>query len=74
MYSREEILNLLAPKRRDYEIERLLTELENTSHLKKVNLTSTQRVEGALSITNGTIILQQWVSLLLAGRSLCFLE
>jgi hypothetical protein len=72
MYSREEILNLLAPKRRDYEIERLLTELENTSSFKegKSDIYSTCR--GALSITNGTI-LQQWVSLLLAGRSLCFL-
>jgi hypothetical protein len=28
MYSREEILNLLAPKKMDYEIERLLAELE----------------------------------------------
>jgi hypothetical protein len=35
MYSREEILNLLAPKRRDYEIERLLTELEITSSFKE---------------------------------------
>jgi hypothetical protein len=35
MYSREEILNLLAPKRRDYEIERLLTELENASSFKE---------------------------------------
>jgi hypothetical protein len=33
MYSREEILNLLAPKRQDYEIERLLAELEVTSSL-----------------------------------------
>jgi len=35
MYSREEILNLLAPKRRDYEIERLLTELEITNLFKE---------------------------------------
>jgi hypothetical protein len=35
MYSREEILNLLAPKKRDYEIERLLAELEVTSSLRK---------------------------------------
>jgi hypothetical protein len=28
MYSREEILNLLAPKNNEYEIERLLAELE----------------------------------------------
>jgi hypothetical protein len=33
MYSREEILNLLAPKKKDYEIERLLAELEVTSSL-----------------------------------------
>ena len=33
MYSREEILNLLAPKKNDYEIERLLAELEVTSSL-----------------------------------------
>ena len=31
MYSREEILNLLAPKKKEYEIERLLAELEVTS-------------------------------------------
>ena len=37
MYSREEILNLLAPKKRDYEIERLLAELEVTSSLKEGN-------------------------------------
>ena len=35
MYSREEILNLLAPKRQDYEIERLLMELEITSSFKE---------------------------------------
>ena len=35
MYSREEILNLLAPKRRDSEIERLLAELEITSSFKE---------------------------------------
>jgi DNA-binding transcriptional regulator GbsR (MarR family) len=35
MYSREEILNLLAPKRQNYEIERLLTELEITSSFKE---------------------------------------
>jgi hypothetical protein len=33
MYSREEILNLLAPKKRDHEIEQLLAELEVTSSL-----------------------------------------
>jgi hypothetical protein len=33
MYSREEILNLLAPIKKDYEIERLLAELEVTSSL-----------------------------------------
>jgi hypothetical protein len=46
MYSREEILNLLAPKRRDYEIERLLTDLENTSSFKegKSDIYSTCRV------------------------------
>jgi hypothetical protein len=33
MYSREEILNLLAPKNKDYEIERLLAELEVTGSL-----------------------------------------
>lgn len=33
MYSREEILNLLAPKKKDYEIEQLLAELEVTSSL-----------------------------------------
>ncbi len=36
MYSREEILNLLlAPKRRDYEIERVLAEIEISSSLKE---------------------------------------
>jgi hypothetical protein len=35
MYSREEILNLLAPKKQDYEIERLLAELEVTSSLRE---------------------------------------
>jgi hypothetical protein len=73
MYSREEILNLLAPKRQDYEIERLLMELEITSSFKegKSDIYSTCR--GAPTITNGTIP-QQVVSLLLVGRSLCFLE
>jgi len=33
MYSREEILNLLAPNKRDNEIERLLAELEVASSL-----------------------------------------
>ncbi len=32
-FSREEILNLLAPKNKDYEIARLLAELEVTSSL-----------------------------------------
>ncbi|HET6809161.1 MAG TPA: hypothetical protein VFH28_08885 [Nitrososphaera sp.] len=35
MYSREEILNLLAPKKRDNEIERLLAELEVSSSLRE---------------------------------------
>jgi hypothetical protein len=35
MYSREEILNLLAPKKKDYEIERLLAELEVTGSLRE---------------------------------------
>ncbi len=35
MYSREEILNLLAPKKRDYEIEQLLAELEVTGSLRE---------------------------------------
>ncbi len=35
MYSREEILNLLAPKKKDYEIERLLAELEVISSLRE---------------------------------------
>jgi hypothetical protein len=35
MYSREEILNLLAPKKKDYEVERLLAELEVTSSLRE---------------------------------------
>jgi hypothetical protein len=35
MYSREEILNLLAPKKKEYEIERLLAELEVTSSLRE---------------------------------------
>ncbi len=35
MYSREEILNLLAPKEMDHEIERLLAELEVTSSLSE---------------------------------------
>ena len=35
MYSKEEILNLLAPRKKDKEIERLLTELEVASSLKE---------------------------------------
>jgi len=35
MYSREEILNLLAPRKEEYEIERLLAELEVTSSLRE---------------------------------------
>ena len=35
MYSREEILNLLATRKRDYEIERLLAELEVISSLRE---------------------------------------
>jgi hypothetical protein len=35
MYSREEILNLLAPKKKDHEIEQLLAELEVTSSLRE---------------------------------------
>ena len=35
MYSREEILNLLAPKKRDHEIEQLLAELEVTGSLRE---------------------------------------
>jgi hypothetical protein len=35
MYSKEEIMNLLAPKRIDREIERLLTEIEVKSSLKE---------------------------------------
>lgn len=35
MYSREEILNLLAPKKKDQEIEQLLAELEVTSSLSE---------------------------------------
>ena len=35
MYSREEILNLLAPKKKEYEIERLLAVLEVTSSLRE---------------------------------------
>jgi hypothetical protein len=35
MYSREEILNLLASKKKDKEIERLLSELEVASSLKE---------------------------------------
>jgi len=35
MYSREEILNLLTPKEKDAEIERLLAELEVTSSLSE---------------------------------------
>ena len=35
MYSREEILNLLAPKKKEDEIERLLAELEVTSSLRE---------------------------------------
>jgi hypothetical protein len=35
MYSREEILNLLAPKKQDYEIEQLLAELEVASSLRE---------------------------------------
>jgi hypothetical protein len=35
MYSKEEILNLLAPKQKDKEMERLLAELEVKSSLKE---------------------------------------
>lgn len=35
MYSKEEILNLLAPKKKDTEIEQLLAELEVKSSLKE---------------------------------------
>ena len=35
MYSKEEILNLLAPKKKDREIEQLLAELEVKSSLKE---------------------------------------
>jgi hypothetical protein len=35
MYSREEILNLLAPKKRDQEIEHLLADLEVKSSLRE---------------------------------------
>ncbi len=35
MYSKEEILNLLAPRKKDKEIERLLAELEVSSSLKE---------------------------------------
>lgn len=35
MYSREEILNLLAPKKKDHEIERLLAELEVSTSLRE---------------------------------------
>jgi hypothetical protein len=35
MYSKEEILNLLAPTRKDREIEQLLAELEVKSSLKE---------------------------------------
>jgi hypothetical protein len=35
MYSKEEILNLLAPKKKDNEIERLLAELEVAGSLKE---------------------------------------
>jgi hypothetical protein len=35
MYSKEEILNLLAPIKKDKEIERLLAELEVSSSLKE---------------------------------------
>jgi len=35
MYSKEEILNLLAPKKKDRELEHLLAELEVASSLKE---------------------------------------
>ncbi len=35
MYSREEILNLLTPKRKNHEVEQLLAELEVTSSLSE---------------------------------------
>ena len=35
MFSKEEILNLLAPKKKDNEIERLLAELEVASSVKE---------------------------------------
>lgn len=35
MFSREEILNLLAPRKRDSEVERILAELEVSSSTKE---------------------------------------
>ncbi len=35
MYSREEILNFLAPKKKDHEIEQLLAELEVASSFRE---------------------------------------
>jgi hypothetical protein len=35
MYSKEEILSLLAPKKKNHEIEQLLAELEVTSSLRE---------------------------------------
>jgi hypothetical protein len=36
LYSKEELLNLLAPKKKERELEQLLAELEVTSSLKEV--------------------------------------
>jgi hypothetical protein len=57
MYSREEILNLLAPKRRDYEIELLLAEIEISSSLKedKSDIYSTCRAGTVYYKWNNTI-------------------
>jgi hypothetical protein len=37
MFSREELLNLLAPRKRDSEVERLLAELEVSSSTKEAS-------------------------------------
>ncbi|MGI0036629.1 MAG: hypothetical protein ACRD98_12265, partial [Nitrososphaera sp.] len=41
MYSKEEILNLLAPKKREKELEQLLAELEVASSLSEDNNSET---------------------------------
>jgi len=55
MYSREEILNLLAIKKRDNEIEQLLAELEVASSLREGN-------SDIYSVCRGGTVYYKWNS------------